>query len=42
MSSGSFIARREINVFTADGTSRSALPASVQTPSISWTNPPSR
>ena len=42
MSSGSFIARREISVFTADGTSRSAFPASVQTPSISWTSPPSR
>ena len=27
MSSGSFIARREISVFTAEGTSRSALPA---------------
>ena len=40
--SGSFVARREISVFTAEGTSRSALPASVQTPSISWIIPPSR
>ena len=42
VSSGRRAARREMSVLTAEGTSRSALRASVHVPSICWIMPASR